>query len=195
MLKEKILELSNSGITQAEIARMLNITSGTVCYHLNPNILKTILERRRNKTKNKIPTINKNIDKEISVVKQPVCWKVAEAKAVVRLIELGYEVFTPFITGGEIDLVAYKNKDSYRVQVKSISPKKNSITISTLRNSVNFKKHSSSKYTNIDFFLIYDGTNIYKVDASDEMKSITLSYSVPKNNQFHKIHMAKDYIF
>ena len=193
MLKEKILELKEKGFTQTQISKTLGISSSTVCYHLNPNILKNILKRRKDRDKLPITSVFK--DKEIEVPTQIVCWKVAEAKALTRLIELGYEVFTPFITGGEIDLIAYKDDKSYRIQIKSISPKKNSISVCTMRTNTNYKKFKRVSYTNIDFFLIYDGANIYKIDNDTNIQSITLSYKIPKNNQVRKIRMAKDYIF
>lgn len=197
MLKQKVLELLQLGKTQAEIARELNISSGTVSYHANPNSLAKVLARRKERNSQKAPFTLILKDKEIDVESKQVCWKVAEAKALARLLELGYEVFTPFTGGGEIDLIAYKDNISYKVQVKSTSPKPNDkgIYVELMRSSVNYKKRVFSVYTNIDFFLIYDGTNIYKIDPEEGIKSLSLAYKAPINNQVEKIKMAKDYIF
>ena len=196
-LKDKILNLKLQGIKQSEIAKLLNCSTGTVSYHCNPEVKKrTIIKKRiRNQMKR---SNNKEthpyLHKELSIEPKQVCWKHAEAVCVSKLIEKGYEIFMPFNGGGEIDLIAYKDSKLYRVQIKSISPKSRGfIDIDLTRNSLNYKKRISSPYTNIDFFLIYDGYNIYKV--TDKVNNIVLRYKIPRSNQVHNIRMAKDYIF
>ena len=195
-LKTQILELRDKGLRQYQIAEQLNCSTGTVSYHCNPNTKKKALDRKQLNRKSKILPLHIHAGKEISVQIKQVCWKHAEAICVARLIELGYEVFTPFNGGGEIDLVAMKDKQLFKIQVKSVSPTNNEkIVISTVRTVVNYKSSKTSPYENIDFYLIYDGTNVYKINNTETIKHITLRYSLPTNRQVEHICMAKDYIF
>lgn len=120
-------------------------------------------------------------------------WKYAEAICNARLIELGYSTFLPFTTSEEIDIIAIKDKKVYKIQIKSITPKGNTISLHLARNASNYKKHISKPYTNIDFFLIYDGINIYKI-YPDNSTAVTLRYKPTKNNQSKGIKMASDHI-
>jgi len=132
------------------------------------------------------------IDIEIKKVN----WKHAESICHTRLIELGYETFIPFIGGGEVDLIAMKEGKLVRIQVKSVSPtNKQKVKVNTYRSSINYKQHKYELYKYIDWFLIYDGTNIYKIENKEPSTHITLRYTLPKNNQNEGIRMASDYIF
>lgn len=136
------------------------------------------------------------MSREIDIQPKEVNWKHAEAVCNSRLIELGYETFFPFNGGTEIDLIAVKGGQVKRVQIKSVSPKrKDKINIRTYRSNINYKGHSYSHYENIDWFLVYDGTNIYKIEAEEPSVNICLRYTAPKNNQLEGIRMASDYIF
>lgn len=134
------------------------------------------------------------MNKEINIELKKVNWKHAEAVCNARLIELGYETFFPFTGGTEIDLIAIKGEDIKRIQIKSVSPKKDKINIRTYRSNINYKKHTYQHYKNIDWFLVYDGTNIYKIDSGEPSVNICLRYTLPKNNQSEGIKMASDYI-
>jgi len=194
ILKEQIIELKNQGIKQCEIAKQLNCSTSTVHHHLDPNSSSKI-KKRRSKYKKSKP-INIYANKTLDITPCEVCWKYAEAICNTRLIELGYETFIPTITGCEIDLIAYKDNKLYRIQIKSTSPKNTeSCYIKTTRETSRDPKNRYSAYTNIDWFLIYDGNHIYKLDDLTNIKSgITLRYLPPKINSFHT-KMAKDYIF
>jgi Holliday junction resolvase-like predicted endonuclease/predicted transcriptional regulator len=197
-LKEQILELSGNGMTKTEIAKMLNCASSTVSYHCSPEVKQNVIDKKRIRNNSKANVNNKSIfdEKSIDIIVKPVDWKCSEAICNLKLIELGYDTYIPFIGGGEIDLIATKDNVVYRIQIKSIAPRnKDSICIDLSRNSINYKSAARKKYENIDFFLIYDGTNIYKFDFDIKVMSITLRYTVPKNNQIDKIKMAHDYIF
>lgn len=201
-LKEQILKLKEEGKSLRDISKLLGCSGGTVSYHCNPKVKEKVLARKRindrAKAENRVVIPSIPLEKEIVIVMKPVDWKYGEAICNARLVELGYDTYMATISGGEIDIVAIKDNIVYRVQVKSITPTNNeSIKLSLERNSVNYKERKTKKYENIDFFLIYDGNNIYKVDF-DDVKSkggITLRYKVTKSNQKEKIKMASDYIF
>ena len=133
---------------------------------------------------------------EIDIEIKKVNWKHAEALCHARLIELGYETFVPFVGGCEVDLISMKEGKLVRIQVKSVSPtNKQKINVHTYRSSINFKQHKYELYKYIDWFLIYDGTNIYKIENKKASTNITLRYKLPKNNQNEGIRIASDYIF
>jgi len=198
-LQEKILALSSSGLTASQISKTIPCASSTVFYYLNPESKEHILSRRRQRNKNKL-FLHPYLDKEINIEIKKVDWRHAEAVCLTRLIELGYEVFVPFNGGGEIDLIAYKDFVSYRIQIKSVSPiKKEYICIPVSRQISNRylpnrSTLSTKPYENIDFYMIYDGTNIYKINFDKNITNITLRYKVPANQQIIDIKMARDYI-
>ena len=149
-----------------------------------------ILQKRRTRYREK-NSLDIYLKKELDINRDYVNWKYAEAICNTRLIELGYETFLPFINNGEIDIIAYKDNQTYKIQVKAFSPKnKDIIYVDLTRN--NYKERKV--YTNIDWFLIYDGNYIYKVEFTKDLHSINLRYKAPKN-QGSRIKMASDYIF
>lgn len=124
-----------------------------------------------------------------------VLWKEAEALCTAKLISLGYDVFIPFNGGGEIDLIAVNNSEVKRIQVKSITPRNpDYISVHLSRSSVNYKTIKYKPYTNIDWFLIYDGKNIYRIPSELVNCNINLRYSPTKNNQKLGVFMASDFI-
>ena len=194
-LKEEILRLKSTGMIQSEIAKTLSCSSGTVSYHCNESVKDKIITRKRQIRKvSVIP--QSTLDKELKVnVNNKVDWRFAEAICNSRLIELGYETFFPFNGGGEIDMLAIKDGLIKRIQVKSITPtSKNKIELNLTRNSINYKTIKRTPYTQIDWFLIFDGTNIYKIDSSETDSYLTLRYRVPSNNQLTGVKMASDYL-
>tara|TARA_R100000656_G_C3915497_1_gene121788 strand:+ start:335 stop:742 length:408 start_codon:yes stop_codon:yes gene_type:complete len=132
---------------------------------------------------------------EIDIKIQEVDWKHAEAVCNAKLIELGYDTYLPFTGGGEVDIIAVKGSEIKRVQVKSVSPnKKDVMKVHLYRSIVNFKTHAYKPYENIDWFLVYDGTNIYKFEASEVELHVSLRYTAPRNNQLKNVRMASDFI-
>lgn len=193
-LKENILKLKEEGLKQFEIARSLNCSSSTVSYHCNPLVKKKIIEKKRIRrilTKKDL-IIHPFIDKEIEVEPKNVNWKVAEAICNAKLIELGYETFIPFNGNGEIDIIAHKDDSLYRIQIKSVSPNGNAFDVDLSRNGSNGTR---IPYENIDLFLIYDGTNIYRISKNQLETRMTFRYKIPINMQIDNIKMARDYIF
>lgn len=199
-MKDKILHLKSQGIKQSDIAKMLNITSSKVSYYCNPKVKANILKKRRLKRilNNNESQAHKFLSKELDVEVKAVNWKLAETLCIAKLVELGYEPFLPVISNGEIDVIATKNGTPYRIQIKSKTlTSKSTCAIPITRNSMNYKDRRSDCYKNIDFFMIYDGTNYFKVPLSEVsgLKQITLRYKIPRNNSETGIRMASDYLF
>ena len=199
-LKEQILTLRKDKLTHREIAEKLNCGLSTVGYHLCPKTRQGAINRgkiRRKKLQALPKPVHPLIKKEIQISIQKVDWKHAETFCIAELTKLKYEVFLPVISNGEIDFIAYKDNKTYRIQVKAVSPKNKYFLPCTLvrktSNGSNCVKNIA--YTNIDWFLIYDGTNIYKINRNEINGSINLRYKVPApNNNGKKVHMASDYI-
>jgi len=194
-LKQQIQNLKIQGMSQYKIAKQLNCSTGSVSYHCNPEVKKKSINYNRINRKKQHVELHPYLNKEIDININPVNWKTAELLCAAKLTELNYEVFSPMVNGGEIDLIAYKDNISYRVQIKSVTPKKSHCDINLLRETRNTKTTKTKPYTNIDFYLIYDGNNIYKLDFKPDLTTIVLRYKIPTNNQITNIHMAKDYIF
>lgn len=194
-LKSKILHLRSQGLTNAEISKQLKCSTSTVSYHTNPQTKKNTIDKKKIRRLMKEKDVHPYMHKEIDIEITKVCWKYSEIICIAKMVELGYEVFTPINDGSEIDFIAYKGGKSLRVQVKSVSPKnKNSVEISLIRRTINYKNSHSHPYQNIDIFLIYDGNNIYKLPFDEVNNSIVLRYKTPKNNITKGIYMASDYI-
>lgn len=196
-LKEQIFQLKSSGISQAEIAKTLGCTSGTVSYHCSERVRDNIRNKRRvRRMLSKTPFVHSLLDKEIPIpIIGSIDWKYAEAFCISKLVLNGYDVFIPINGGGEIDCIAVKDSKSYNVQIKSSAPVKDRVVFALMRNSVNFHHGSSKPYTCIDFFLLFDGVNVFKLDFDENIKGIAFRYKVTSNNQVDKINMASDYLF
>lgn len=193
-LKEEIFDLKKQGIKQCDIARKLNCSTGTVSYHCNPEVKKKAISKKRLRRKQQEAKPHPYLNKEIDIELKKVNWRHAEAICNARLIELGYETFIPTVAGGEIDLIAYKDNKIYRIQVKGPSPNKQYLPVHSSRQIGNNTSGKRAPYTNIDWILAYDGTNIYKIEYIDKMQT-NLRYRVPISGQVDLIHMASDYIF
>jgi Holliday junction resolvase-like predicted endonuclease len=190
-LKSQILDLKSKGIPQYKIAEILGCSSGTVSYHCNPSVKEKAVLKKRIKRNEKQSTSSFLLPKELNIELKTVDWRHAELVVNARLVELGYDTFIPSVSGGEIDLIAHKDGNCYRIQIKSASPTKSTATIHFQRRT----RNSLYRYENIDWFLIYDGTNVYKFNFSEVNSSIKLRYRIPLNNQIDKVFMASDYIF
>lgn len=201
-LKTKILELKSQGISQKEIAHKLNCSEGTVSYHCNPSVKEKALSRKKMTTtlsrRQKLAKKRKFYkDKELILPAKEVNWKHAEVMCAARLTELGWEVFVPLNHGTESDFIIHKNGVIKRCQVKSHSKDNIECMYIQLRRMTNHTSNTStSPYTQIDWFLIYDGYHVYKVDNSETADlSVSLRYLAPKNyGGSGTIRMASDYI-
>ena len=197
-LREKILSLKDSGMSQADIARELECTSGTVSYHCNENVKAKALEKKKLRDASKPKTLKPDhplLSKELPLpAKVVVNWKHAELCCMSKLSELGYDIFVPLSSNGEIDCVGFKDGKLYRVQIKCSDVYKDCLQVSLKRNTVNFHRNKSKPYENVDFFLIFDGENVFKVDFDNSFTNITLRYKVPVNGQIDRVRMAKDYL-
>lgn len=195
LLKKRVLELKNKGFTISEIAKKTGCSRSGVSYHFHPSKKREIIRKKNERRKNKRVVLDKK--GELIVPEKKVDWKCAEAYCHLKLIEMGYLTFVPFTGNGEVDIIATKDGVVHRIQVKSVSVKKNMdvFSINVQRRSVIHKGRKKALYKEIDWFLIYDGTNLYKVPFEEGMRNISLRYKEARNGQGKKVKMAYDFLF
>ena len=75
------------------------------------------------------------------------------AHVIVDLVEKGYEVFTPLSEHSTVDLIAYKDYEAKRIQVKYREPYRNKVEV-PMHTVVNGKRHFYDK-KEIDWFAVY----------------------------------------
>lgn len=192
LLKKRVLELKNKGFTISEIAKKTGCSKSGVSYHFHPSKKREIIRKKNERRKNKRVILDKR--GELTVPEKKVDWKCAEAYCHLKLIEMGYSTFVPFTGGGEVDIIATKDGVVHRIQVKSVSVRRGmeSFNINVQRRRTGRKK---GLYKEIDWFLIYDGTNLYKVPFEEGMRNISLRYKEARNGQGKKVKMAYDFLF
>ena len=114
------------------------------------------------------------------------------------LTKKDYKVFNTISEHLPFDVVAYKNKKFYRIQVKYREMKNGKV-------EVQFRSiYSNSKGTHIsfsdkeeiDFYAIYcpDTEKCYYVNCSNFNKSVALRIEKPKNNKSEGINFADDFL-
>lgn len=118
-------------------------------------------------------------------------------KAQLDLFEKGYLICTPQTEHAQFDLVAYKNGNFLRIQVKYRSVNAGKIDVQ-LKTSWSDKKGKHTIYydkNEIDLFCVYcpDTDECYYFDPKTVNNSITLRAEKPKNCQRKGIHLTEDY--
>lgn len=113
-----------------------------------------------------------------------------------ELTKLGYSVFTEEGDISKIDVIAEKNGKLIRIQVKSITPVKNTLICKMVKAGPNYRfTYDKSMF---DYFAIHDMSDgkVYLIDSTILDKngnSLTLRKTSTQNNQKNKVNMAEDY--
>ena len=119
---------------------------------------------------------------------------VAELAVASILIQDGWHVLFPYGDYGRYDLVAEKNGQFLRIQVKYVTPKNGSLIINC-RSSNNWSVKSYSE-SEIDFIVAYDprGQRAYFVPVAEiNANVLTLRLEKTRNNQSVFVRNAEDY--
>lgn len=119
-------------------------------------------------------------------------------KAQVDLCEKGYMILTPLTEHAPFDVVAYKDQQFKRVQVKYRDLNRNGALEVRFRSSYSNSKGVVTKETNkkeIDVYCIYcpNTDECYYFDPKVYNKSFSLRVEVPKNKQLQNVHFVSDY--
>ena len=120
-------------------------------------------------------------------------------KAQLDLFEQGFVILNPVTEHAPFDLVAYKNGQYKRIQVKYKSvDKTGSITIHFRscwadKNGTHMRQVDKDE---IDLYCIYcpDTDECYYLNPNDCKRSVTLRVETPKNNQTKNVRLATDYL-
>ena len=119
-------------------------------------------------------------------------------KAQLDMYEQGFTLLNPVTEHAPFDLVAYKDKMFWRIQVKYKSvDKTGSITVH-FRSCWANKKGTHMQPVDkgeIDLYCIYcpDTDECYYLNPLDYKRSVTLRVKAPRNNQLKNVRMAADF--
>lgn len=82
---------------------------------------------------------------------------IAEYKVAMKLAELDFKVYFPFIDNQEEDLIIKKNSKYFRIQIKSATKTNDDRFRTSIvrKRSIGKNKGKRVRYENIDFFIIY----------------------------------------
>ena len=122
---------------------------------------------------------------------------IGEAAVSKKLMELGYAVFTELGDLSKVDLVALKDNDLIKIQVKYITLKEGKVELPVRKCGPNYIKRYTT--AEIDLFAIYvpDNNQVLFV-SSNILESTRSSYTIrfikPKTGSQHKSHWWEDYI-
>lgn len=114
-----------------------------------------------------------------------------------ELTKLGYSVFTEEGDISKIDIIAEKDNVLIRIQVKGVTPIKDTLPLYLTKSGPNY----SFKYEvcQFDYFAIWDlcDHKAYLIPSSViqiNKNAFTLRKNPPKNNQSKRINHANDYL-
>ena len=82
---------------------------------------------------------------------------IAEYKVAIKLAELGFKVYFPFINNQEEDLIIQKKNKYFRIQIKSATKTNDDRFRTSIvrKRTIGKNKGKRIRYDNIDFFIIY----------------------------------------
>ena len=119
-------------------------------------------------------------------------------KAQLDLYEKGYLILTPHTEHSPFDLVAYKDRNFLRVQVKYRASRNGKIAVPfmtcwTDRNGTHTQDYDKNE---VDVMCVYcpDTDKCYYIDPNDCSKTFVLRLVPSKNNQKTGVNLAEDYL-
>ena len=125
----------------------------------------------------------------------------AELKIAADLMERGYGIAVPWGEDCDFDLIAYRDNELHRVQVKHARSNKRVLAVKCTSHSLtNGRIRHTKKYTarTIDWLSVWDASTerCFHIPAGElgEGRSILHLRLTPSlNNQQRRIHLAEDY--
>ena len=119
------------------------------------------------------------------------------AKTQANLVQRGYLVLIPFSEHAPFDLVAYRDHEFLRIQVKYRSAARGVLTIA-FRTSWADRNGSHEKAIDkdeVDLFCVYcpDTDECYYFKPQEFRRGISLRVAIPKNNQVKNVRMAEEF--
>ncbi|MES9879023.1 MAG: group I intron-associated PD-(D/E)XK endonuclease [Candidatus Sedimenticola sp. PURPLELP] len=119
-------------------------------------------------------------------------------KAQLDLFEQGFVILNPVTEHAPFDLVAYREKEFRRVQVKYKSLDRTGAITVHFRSSWADKNGTHMRQidkSEVDLYCIYcpDTDECYYLDPKDHNRSVTLRVETSKNNQSANVNVAADF--
>jgi len=120
-------------------------------------------------------------------------------KAQVDLCSKGYLILTPLSEHSPFDIVAYKNGEFIRIQVKYRSVNSKGFIFVRFSSSFSTSKGYSEKPVNkseIDLYCVFcpDTDKCYYFDPNKFKSTVNIRINKSLNNQCEKINFAEDYL-
>ena len=121
----------------------------------------------------------------------------AELRFAAEITRKGWEIFLPYGEDNPIDILAHKDNQFLKIQVKATKPKNGKLPCK-LRSTNNWQ---DKKYTkkDIDAFGVYDHQNkkgyLIPIKDVEGMSEVSIRIKTTKNNQKTGIRSAKKYIY
>lgn len=118
-------------------------------------------------------------------------------KVIASLGSQGFLILNPLTEHSPFDLVVYKDKQFFRIQVKYRTAK-NGYIVARLSNSWADKNGTHTTpmdLKEVDYIAVYcpDTDDCYYIKSEECTESITLRIETPKNNQKEKVRMIENY--
>jgi hypothetical protein len=119
-------------------------------------------------------------------------------KAQLDLFEQGFVILNPVTEHAPFDLVAYRDKEFKRIQVKYKSVDKTGALTVHFRSCWTDKNGTHMQQVDkdeVDLYCVYcpETDECYYLDPKDYNRSVTLRVGRPKNNQSTNVRLASDY--
>jgi len=106
---------------------------------------------------------------------------------------MGYQVFGNLTEESSIDLVAYKDDEYLRIQIKSVTPEDELLVVPLKSSTYKYRKYYTKN--DVDIIAVFDSKNyeVYFIPPDINKTSIKLRLSLPKSGQIQKIHLAENF--
>lgn len=122
---------------------------------------------------------------------------IGEAAAILRLSQLGYNVFKEIGDLSRVDVIAEKDGKLIKIQCKCVKPKNNIVRLSLRKCGPNYQY--TYKITDVDYFSMcnIDTMEVAFIPSSvinDHKTDISFRLTSPKNNQIKRIKFFSDYL-
>jgi hypothetical protein len=119
-------------------------------------------------------------------------------KAQLDLFEQGFVILNPVTEHAPFDLVAYRDREFKRIQVKYKSVDKTGALTVHFRSCWTDKNGTHMQQVDkdeVDLYCVYcpETDECYYLDPKDYNRSVTLRVGRPKNNQSTNVRLASDY--
>lgn len=122
---------------------------------------------------------------------------IGEAATILRLAQLGYNVFKEIGDLSKIDVIAEKDGSLLRIQCKCVKPKKGMVQLSLKKSGPGYQY--TYKSTDVDYFALcnVETSEVAFIPSSivnENDSNVNLRLEPSKNNQVKNVRFFADYL-